>query len=309
MVQWQGFTSRLLDAGFRILGAKAHKNEDWFDDNNELITEALKNHRNLLRQQERNRANTQTENFIKQKSSELRKLTRDMKDKWWLKKAEYIQWLADTKQLGAFYGEVRQLIGTCHRVNVPIKSRDGSECLSSKDEVLARWAQHFNELLNLDRSADMEYIISMSALPTAIGLDEPPSLKEVRLAMLQLKNKKAVGIDNIPGELLKYGGERLHEVMVYFFVSMWNEEWVPDTFKLSRISALYKNKGDRSDCNSHRGISLLSTPGKVFTRILLNRLIPISEAILPETQFGFRPERGTCEAIFCVRQIQEKSKD
>lgn len=61
-----------------------------------------------------------------------------------------------------------------------------------------------------------------------------------------------------------------------------------------------KNKGDRSDCNSYRGISLLTTPGKVFARVLLNRLKNLPVKILPETQFGFRLHRGTCEAIFSM---------
>ncbi|CAH2242221.1 jg25154 [Pararge aegeria aegeria] len=41
----------------------------------------------------------------------------------------------------------------------------------------------------------------------------------------------------------------------------------------------------------------------------MNRLLPLSEKLLPETQFGFRPNRGTCEAIFSVRQLQEKSRE
>lgn len=35
----------------------------------------------------------------------------------------------------------------------------------------------------------------------------------------------------------------------------------------------------------------------------------ISEKILPQSQFGFRPNRGTCEAIFCIRQLQEKCRE
>lgn len=73
-------------------------------------------------------------------------------------------------------------------------------------------------------------------------------------------------------------------------VQMWEEERGPDEFKASRISALYKNKGDRSDCNFFRGIYLLSVPGKAFARVLLNRLMDLSGRILPETQFGFRPD-------------------
>lgn len=61
---------------------------------------------------------------------------------------------------------------------------------------------------------------------------------------------------------------------------MWEEERVRSEFKVSHISILYKNKDDRSNCDSYRGISLLSIPGKELARILLNLLIPILEQIL-----------------------------
>ncbi|XP_076067758.1 uncharacterized protein LOC143040564 [Oratosquilla oratoria] len=37
-----------------------------------------------------------------------------------------------------------------------------------------------------------------------------------------------------------------------------------------------------------------------------NRLKPLAEKILPETQTGFRPVRGTTDMIFILRQLQEK---
>ena len=40
----------------------------------------------------------------------------------------------------------------------------------------------------------------------------------------------------------------------------------------ARITNLYKNKGDRSDCSNYRGISLLSIVGKLFTQVALIRL-------------------------------------
>lgn len=57
------------------------------------------------------------------------------------------------------------------------------------------------------------------------------------------------------------------------------------------------------DCTSYRGILLLSAPGKIFARVLLKH----TEEHLPETQFGFWPDRGTCKANFSVRHLQEKS--
>ena len=57
----------------------------------------------------------------------------------------------------------------------------------------------------------------------------------------------------------------------------------------------------------YRGISLLSAAGKIFARILLNRLSShITPEVVPETQCGFRSNRSTVDMIFCLRQLQEK---
>ena len=66
-------------------------------------------------------------------------------------------------------------------------------------------------------------------------------------------------------------------------------------------------KGDRTECGNYRGISLLSAAGKIFARILLNRLSShITPEVVPETQCGFRSNRSTVDMIFCLRQLQEK---
>lgn len=303
---WGTLSSHLKETASFTLGTKNRRNEDWFDENNAVLRNALHKHRILLQQHTRRGG---SDALVKESDLELRKLSRQLKDKWWRDKACRMQWLADTNQLGEFYSEVRKLINTSYRAKVPLRSLDGGYLITSKEDVLTRWAEHFNTLLNVDRSADLQHISLLTQLPLATELDKPLSRDEVVAAIRQQHNKRAVGTDLIPGELLKYGGEELYTRVWELFVRMWEEERVPNEFKVSCISALYKNKGDRSDCGSYRGISLLSTPGKAFARVLLNRLIKRSEKILPETQFGFRPDRGTCEAIFSVRQLQEKSRE
>ena len=77
----------------------------------------------------------------------------------------------------------------------------------------------------------------------------------------------------------------------------------------AKIITLYKNKGDRSDCNNYRGISLLSVVGKTFARVILSRLYPLAERVYPESQCGFRTERSTVDMIFSLRQLQEKCRE
>ena len=66
-------------------------------------------------------------------------------------------------------------------------------------------------------------------------------------------------------------------------------------------------KGDLSNCDNWRGISLLDVVGKVLARILQERLQKLAEDELPESQCGFRAGRSCTDMIFTVRQFVEKS--
>jgi hypothetical protein len=55
--------------------------------------------------------------------------------------------------------------------------------------------------------------------------------------------------------------------------SAWNKEELPDQWKESIIVPNHK-KGDKTDCNNYRGISLLSISYKMLSNIQLSRLSP-----------------------------------
>ncbi|BHF70532.1 hypothetical protein SprV_0301358400 [Sparganum proliferum] len=91
---------------------------------------------------------------------------------------------------------------------------------------------------------------------------------------------------------------------------MWRQGEVKKDFKDATIVHLYKRKGNRQICDNHRGISLLNVAGKIFARILLNRLnIHLEQGLLPESQCGFRRHRGTTDMIFAAPQLQEKCQE
>ena len=88
--------------------------------------------------------------------------------------------------------------------------------------------------------------------------------------------------------------------------TIWEVGSVPQAWKDASIVTIYK-KGDRTDFGNYRGISLLSIAGKIFARILLNRLSNhITPGVVPETQCGLRGNRSTVDMIFGLRQLQEK---
>ena len=72
---------------------------------------------------------------------------------------------------------------------------------------------------------------------------------------------------------------------------------MPGEWKESIIVPIHK-KGDKTDCNNHRGISLFPTTYKILSNILLSRLIPYAEEIIGDHQRGFRRNRSSTDHIF-----------
>ena len=140
-----------------------------------------------------------------------------------------------------------------------------------------------------------------------MALDEVPSRGEIK-AVSQMNNNKAPGIDGITAEILKNGSEKMFDLLEQIIQSVWESE-VPQDWRDAIVVSLYK-KGLKSDCSNFRGISLLSILEKLFSRIILNRLVrTIVNGIQPESQCGFHASRGTVDMIFSAWQLQEKCKE
>ena len=79
---------------------------------------------------------------------------------------------------------------------------------------------------------------------------------------------------------------------------------VPSDLEQSFIVCLCKGKGDALERGNYRGLKLTEQVMKVLERIvdgLIRHVVSIANS-----QFGFVPGRRTTDAIFVVRQLQEK---
>jgi len=77
-----------------------------------------------------------------------------------------------------------------------IKTADG-KCAKTHDKLVSRWQKHFQSVLNCPEPAVTH---DWNSAPTSSQLSvnmDPISEVEVRLAIKQLKNGKAAGVDNI----------------------------------------------------------------------------------------------------------------
>ena len=150
------------------------------------------------------------------------------------------------------YETTKIMAGKYHKAASLIRDKDGS-LLKTDEDIPNRWAEHFNELLNLP-SPDEEAYIPPSE-PLDINCD-PPSLEEVKEAIKTLKNNKAAGPDNIPAEVIKADIEVSAKAFLPLIHKIWNSETCPEDWKNGHITILPK-KGDLTQCGNHRGIMLL----------------------------------------------------
>jgi len=82
------------------------------------------------------------------------------------------------------------------------------------------------------------------------------------------------------------------------------EGCIPEDWKSSMVLPIYKGKGDPMECGSYRGIELLEHAMKVVERIFQHRIQ--QQIDTDNMQFGFMKGKGTTDAIFIVRLMQEK---
>ena len=232
-----------------------------------------------------------------------------MENNWWAQKKALIQSYANINDTKSFYEAVKGVYGPRRFSLHPVRSTDGV-LIKNKELILERWAEYLQNLLNKVHTTDPTFLDDIPTLPIIPKLDDPPSFDEVKKAILSLKDNKAAGPDNIPAEVIKYGGCALHRRLHNFILDCWSAKCLPQQWKDANIILVHKQKGDRAECGNSHGISLLSVAGKVLAKIMLTLLLGhVVDLVLPESQCGFRHGRSTIDMIFVAWQLQEKCRE
>jgi hypothetical protein len=189
--------------------------------------------------------------------------------------------------------------GYKRRINI-INDENGN-LLADPQSVLNRWKNFFNQVLNIHGVHNVRQKDKQKTEP----LLPEPSFVEVETAIGKLKGYKSPGTDQILAELIKAGGETLCSKIHKLICSIWNKKELPQQWKESIIVPIHK-KGDKTDCNNYRGMTLLSTAYKILFNILLVRLTPHVSEVIGDHQYGFSRNRSTTDQIFYIQQMLEK---
>ena len=305
--KWEHLRLTIHSTAMQIFGRKRNQNNDWFEANSATLTPAVEERRSA-HQKYRHSPNPQTLQAYRLARSNVQRLARQCANDYWLQLCQSIQLAADTGNIRGMYDGIKKAMGPSKKVIAPLKSSTG-EIIRDRAKQMDRWVEHYSELYSQQNHVTQDAIDAIQSFPLMAELDDIPTLAELKEAIERLPIAKAPGEDGIPPEIIKCGSSVLLEHLHGLLCQCWEEGAVPEDMRNANIITLYKNKGDRSDCNNYRGISLLSIVGKVFARVVLNKLQRLAERVYPESQCGFRAERSTIDMIFSLRQLQEKCRE
>ena len=180
----------------------------------------------------------------------------------------------------------------------PVKT-DAGEMSMTEDSKQKAWLEHYQRLLNVEFDWDPDHLSYQSPV------EGPPiPIDMVKKAISQMKASKAPGPSGLVVEMIRAAGDMGASMIRDLAVAIIRDGKVPSDWEQSFIVCLYKGKGDALERGNYRGLKLTEKVMNFLERIvdsLIRQLVSIDDS-----QFGFVPGRGTTDAIFVVRQLQEK---
>uniref|UniRef100_A0A673BTI1 Reverse transcriptase domain-containing protein n=1 Tax=Sphaeramia orbicularis TaxID=375764 RepID=A0A673BTI1_9TELE len=175
------------------------------------------------------------------------------------------------------------------------------ELLTSTGDVVGRWKEYFEDLLNPTATSSIE-----EAEAEVSEVDSSITQAEVTEVVGKLLGGRAPGVEEIRPEYLKSLDVQGLSWLTRLCNIAWRSGTVPLDWQTGVVVPLFK-KGDRRMCSNYGGITLLSLPGKVYSRVLERRIRPIVEPRIQEEQCGFRPGRGTLDQLYTLHRVLEGS--
>ncbi|KAI5738445.1 hypothetical protein M8J77_007179 [Diaphorina citri] len=244
----------------------------------------------------------------KMMNNELRRETDKAREKWMEEQCEKIEELEKYSKTEEMYKVVKNLTKKKPRVinKQGMKNKNGI-ITSSVEESKTVWEEYISELYDARANEEMNDVENENECEQN-NIGTRIEYSEVKKALKELRNNKALGSDGIPAEALKSLGigavSRITNMINKIYdTGIWPEEL------MKTILVPLPKKPNATECKDFRTISFICHLTKAITKILMKRMERKIEENMSEDQFGFRKGRGTRDAMACVRLVCEKVLD
>ena len=198
-------------------------------------------------------------------------------------------------------------------------------CIPTTDITAIEWLTYFEKLLNQEVEINVEFSDIVTGYTethdseceickgTQPGSDEIQELnnaissEEILKCIKDMSNGKAAGIDGVVVEMLKSSNHIVVPFLKHLYNTVLSSGNFPKQWCQAVLVPIHK-KGNKSDPNNYRGIALISVLGKIFAKIVNNRLVEWAETCgaQKEEQAGFRKGYSTTDNIFTLQALIQK---
>ena len=139
-------------------------------------------------------------------------------------------------------------------------------------------------------------------------LEKDISVGEVLAVVHSLKAGKAAGHDDLGNEPLKNAPASFYQHLTVLYNRVKDQSQVPKAWNRGRVVLVHK-KGDTTEMNNYRPLTVLTCMNATYSKILNSRLTEVVERhrLLGEIQNGFRKKRSGGDSSFILNTILWKS--
>ena len=206
-----------------VLGKKKTQHKEWISADTIHKLETRREGKTVLN-------NSRTRAAKARAQEEYTAVDREVKRSIKKDKRDYIDGLARQAEIAAGQGNLRDLYlvtknltGKFQQTDKPVMDKNGNP-LTTTNEQLKRWAEHFRELLNRP-TPDSPPDIPPAETELPISCDKP-SKTEIKKAIMTLRSGKAAGPDETPAEAIKADIETAVQMLYSLFSKIWEKEEV-----------------------------------------------------------------------------------
>ena len=294
---WTQLRDNIIEAGREICGEtsghRRERRETWWW--NATVQQAIKDKKVAYKKWQKSKEEGDKQEYQEKKRQakrEVDKAKREVAESWSRDRKISEQKKEMFKIAKQMKKEGRDVAGAKF-----VKDEEG-DIKVNETEVQERWRGYFRNLLNEENPYRIEEARKVE------GPVERIEEEEVVSAMKEMKRGRAPGPSGVTSDLLKLAGKESVKELTRIFNEIMKKGELPEDWKSSYTIPIYKGKGDALQCGNYRGVRLLEHGMKIYEKVLEKRLRKIIE--IDRCQYGFCPGKSTTEAIFIMRQLQEK---
>lgn len=165
---------------------------------------------------------------------------------------------------------------------------------------LDRWEEFYSNLAS-ERSLRSQVLFHDAADPY---LDTPVTFAELSRVLSRTPHGRAPGTDGLSYEFFRFLPQNWVLYLCNLFNKIFDLGTMPTEWQEVSVVMLHK-RGPTDDPENYRGIALVNCILKVFSLVLLERLLSWSDSndVLPEVQSGFRKGRGCLDNVFILSSV------